>query len=57
MPAFFIATLGGAILFFYPHESEWGYDFGLGMLAYASAICLWYPVRYFRVRAEAKKTV
>jgi hypothetical protein len=55
MPAFFIATLGGAILFFYPQASEWGYDIGLGMLAYASAICVWYPVRYFRVRAEAKK--
>jgi hypothetical protein len=55
MPAFFIATLGGAILFFYPQESEWGYFFGLGMLAYAGAIFLWYPVRYFRVRAEAKK--
>jgi len=55
MPAFFIAMLGGAILFLYPQESEWGYDIGLGMLAYASAICLWYPVRYFHVRAEAKK--
>jgi hypothetical protein len=55
MPAFFIAALGGAILFFYPQASEWGYDIGFGMLAYASAICVWYPVRYFRVQAEAKK--
>jgi hypothetical protein len=55
LPAFFIATLGGTILFFYPQASEWGYYFGLGMLAYAVAICVWYPVHYFRVRAEAKK--
>jgi hypothetical protein len=54
MPAFFIAMLGGSILFFYPQASEWGHYFGLGMLAYAGAICLWYPVRYFSVRADAK---
>jgi hypothetical protein len=55
MPALFMAMLGGTILFFYPQASEWGYDFGVGMLAYAGAICVWYPVRYFRVRADAKK--
>jgi hypothetical protein len=55
MPAFFIAMLGGSVLFFYPQPPEWGYFFGLGMLAYAGAIFLWYPVRYFHVRAEAKK--
>jgi hypothetical protein len=54
-PSIFVGALGGVILFFYPDATEWGYYIGLGMLAYASAILIWYPVRYFRVRAEAKK--
>jgi len=56
MPAFFIASLGGILLLFYPAASDWGYYFGIGMLAYALTILVWYPVRYFRVRAEAQKT-
>lgn len=50
MPAFFIAALGGSMLFFYPQDSEWGYYFGMGMFVYAFAILFWYPVSYFRVR-------
>ena len=55
-PAFFVGALGGTVLFFYPEASEWGYYIGLGMLVYALAILIWYPIRYFCVRAEAKKT-
>jgi hypothetical protein len=50
MPAFFIAALGGSMLLFYPNESDWGYYFGLGMLVYAFAILVWYPISYLRVR-------
>lgn len=56
MPAFFVGALGGVFLLFYPQPSEWGYYFGIGMFAYAAAILIWYPVCYFRVRAQAKKT-
>jgi hypothetical protein len=55
MPAIFIAVLGGVLLFFYPQASEWGYNFGFGMLVYAGAMFVWYPLRYFRIRADAKK--
>src|ERR1041384_5615345 len=56
MPGIFSGALGGSLLLFYHDASEWGYYFGLGMLAYAVAEFVWYPVRYFRVRAEAKRT-
>jgi hypothetical protein len=56
MPAFFVGALGGSMLFFYPLESDWGYYFGMGMFVYALAILVWYPISYFRVRAEAKNT-
>ncbi len=55
MPAFFIVALSGVLLFFYPSASDWGYYIGLGMFTYALAILVWYPIRYFRIRAEAKK--
>jgi hypothetical protein len=55
MPAFFVGALGGVLLFFYPQMSDWGYHFGIGMLVYALAILVWYPVRFFRVRTEAKE--
>ncbi len=55
LPAFLYAALGGTILFLYPDDSEWGYYIGTGMLTYALAITVWYPIRYFRVRAEAKR--
>lgn len=54
LPALFIAALGGSMLFFYPRESEWGYYFGMGMLVYALAILVWYPVSYFRARRRGK---
>jgi hypothetical protein len=56
MPGIFSGALGGSLLLFYHDASEWGYYFGLGMLAYAFAEFVWYPVRYFRVRGEAKRT-
>jgi hypothetical protein len=54
MPGVCIAAFGGSILLFYPRPTEWGYYFGIGVLAYAVAIFTWYPIRYFRVRADAK---
>lgn len=57
MPGIFVALLGGSILFFYPVGTQWGYYFGLGMLVYALAIFVWYPLNYFRVRALARQTM
>jgi hypothetical protein len=54
LPGIFVGILGGALLFFYPLATQWGYYFGLGMLTYALAIFIWYPLRYFRVRTELK---
>ena len=55
MPGIFIGALGGALLLFYPRGTQWGYYFGVGMLTYALAIFIWYPVRYFRVRSGTRK--
>lgn len=55
LPGIFIGVLGGTLLFFYPLATQWGYYFGLGMLTYALAVFIWYPLRYFRVRAQASK--
>lgn len=57
MPGIFVALLGGSMLFFYPLASQWGYYFGLGMLVYALAIFVWYPLNYFRVRALTRQTL
>ncbi len=54
MPAFFVSALGVTCLLFYPANSQWGYYLGLGMFAYALGILIWYPFRYFSVRAQAK---
>lgn len=52
-PGLFIGLLGGSLLFFYPAGPQWGHFVGVGMLVYAFAVFVWYPVRYFRVRAQA----
>lgn len=57
LPGIFVALLGGSMLLFYPLGTEWGYYFALGMLVYALAIFVWYPLNYFRVRALARKTL
>jgi len=49
-PGIFIAALGGSLLVFYPSPLQWGYYFAQGMLVYALAIFVWYPVSYFRIR-------
>ncbi len=54
LPGVFIAALGGCVLFAYPDMSEWGHYFGIGMLAFAFAVFVWYPVRFFRMKAEVK---
>lgn len=55
MPGVFIGVLGGSLLYFHSTPSEWGYYFGMGMLAYALAIFVHYPIAYLRVRAEARR--
>lgn len=55
MPGIFIGILGGCVLLFYPLRSQWGYGIGLGMVAYALAVFVWYPVHFFRVRAGVRK--
>jgi hypothetical protein len=55
MPGVFTAALGGSLLLFYHHSSQWGYYFALGMLAYALAVFVWYPLRYFRGRAGSRE--
>jgi hypothetical protein len=56
MPGVFIGVLGGCLLFFYPEGTQWGFYFGLGLIAYALSIFVWYPVHYFRVRSKARNT-
>lgn len=57
MPGIFVGALGGALLLFYPLGSQWGYYFAVGMLTYAAAIFIWYPLGYFRARAHAHKSL
>ena len=56
MPGIFVGMLGGCTLLFCPYPDDWGFYFGLGLLAFATAMFVWYPVRYFRIRAEARKS-
>jgi hypothetical protein len=55
MPGIFVAILGFTLIYFYPLAVQWGYYFGLGMLVYALAIFVWYPLSYLRVRARLKR--
>lgn len=55
MPGVFIGVLGGSLLYLHSSPKEWGYYFGMGMLAYALAIFVHYPIGYMRVRAEARR--
>jgi hypothetical protein len=52
LPGIFVGIVGG-FLVLYGGEWELGYYVGLGMLALAGAVFVWFPVRYFRVRTEA----
>jgi len=56
LPGILVGVLGGCILLFYPYPDEWGFYFGVGLLAFASAVFIWYPVRFFRIRAEARRS-
>jgi len=51
-PGFFVAMLGGSVMYLYPHADQWGYYIGNGMLIYALAIFIWYPLRYISVRRQ-----
>ena len=56
LPGLLIGVLGGSLLYFYPSGTQWGCYFAYGMLTYAFAVCIWYPLRYFAVRAELRRT-
>lgn len=54
-PCFFIAMLGGLVLFFYPDPaSDWGYFIAIGILCYAIAMAFYGPLFFFRLRKAAK---
>jgi hypothetical protein len=55
LPGILVGVLGGCIILFYPYMDDWGFYFGLGFIAIATAMFVWYPVRYFRIRAEARR--
>jgi len=55
-PGFFITMLGGSVLYLYPRIDQWGHYIGSGMLIYALAIFIWYPLRYFSVRRRLAKS-
>lgn len=52
MPGIMVAILAGSLLYFYPSQTQWGYYFAMGMLIYAFAVFVWYPLRYVRMRAR-----
>jgi hypothetical protein len=55
LPGILTAALGGCVLIFYHHLDDWGLYIALGMMAYAFAVFVWYPVRYLRGRAGLRK--
>lgn len=55
MPGIFISALAGSLLYFYPLATQWGYYFGVGLLTYAFAVFIWYPLRYLRQRAKLRQ--
>jgi hypothetical protein len=55
MPGIFVAILGGTLIYFYPLANQWGHYFGLGLLVYALAIFVWYPLNYLRMRKHMKQ--
>lgn len=52
-PGYFVALLGGCVIYMYPDTGQYGYYIGSGMLVYAAAIFIWYPLRYFSVRRRS----
>ena len=56
MPGILVGVLAGCILLFYPYPDEWGFYFGVGLLGYTGASFVWNPVRYFGIRAEARRS-
>jgi hypothetical protein len=56
-PCFFLALLGGTVLFFYPDPtSDWGFFIAIGIFAYAAALALYGPLFFFRLRKAVKNT-
>lgn len=55
-PGFFVTMLGCSILYLYPQPNQWGHYIGMGMIIYAFAIFLWYPLRYVSVRRKLAKS-
>jgi len=56
---FFLALVGGTIMFFYPSpDGDWGFWIGFGVLIYASAVCLHgtlSTIRFFRLSAAGRQ--
>ena len=52
-PPIFILMLSGALMFFYPDQSDWGYYFAYGIAAYALVMLIYGPLFYFKLRRSA----
>lgn len=52
LPGICVLALAGSLLYFYPSDTQMAYYFAVGMLAYAFAIFVWYPLRFFRARSR-----
>lgn len=52
LPGVFVAALAGSLLYFYPSSTQWAYYFAIGLITYALAVFVWYPLRYYRMRSR-----
>lgn len=52
LPGVFVAALAGSLLYFYPSSTQWAYYFAVGLITYALAVFVWYPLRFLRMRAR-----
>ena len=51
LPAIFFLMLGLMLLLFFPGSSYgWGFDIAMGTMVCASAMLIFYPIRFFSVR-------
>lgn len=53
LPGVFVAALAGSLLYFYPSSTQWAYYFAIGLLTYAIAIFVWYPLRFIGARTRS----
>jgi hypothetical protein len=55
LPGILTAALGATMFIFYHDSAQWGFYFALGTMSHASAVFLWYPLRYFRGRLRSRR--